>query len=489
MLEETGANNLYLALGSLVWELDGRPLRPAGAHPRRPHADGPHRLLPAGAGRGRVEHAELLPAGEAAPGARLAVPTLTEAVDGTLDLDAALEAMRTALVGHGLPYRVESTADLAILQFAKFRLWKDLDENWADFAENPLVGHLVHEPTEAFEDPARDTGGFADLDDLAAQLPAPADASQLRAIAEADAGRTFVLEGPPGTGKSQTITNLLTHAVAAGKRVLFVAEKRAALDVVARRLDAVGMGMFALDLHDKGSRASMCARRSGWRSSTRSPSTSRASQDGETLRSARRMLARYADRLHHDNAAGLSLYSARTAELTAGTEVEALPVPEPFVANAPEEVLRSVRVALALLPDIADLTRPSLRHLWAFVDSRDRPAGHPDRGRRRRRRGARGVARSRSCPGCCAGRSPPTSSTRWRTSSAARRSVSTSSTRRSPSLDGGDERRPARSRRSPRSVTRASTSARPRCCASRWPTSTWRPRPPRRRPGSAGAAG
>ena len=165
--------------------------------------------------------------------------------------------MRVALVGHGLPYRVESTADLAILQFAKFRLWKDLDEHWADFAENPLVGHLVHEPTEAFEDPARDTGGFVDLDDLAAQLPAPADASQLRAIAEADAGRTFVLEGPPGTGKSQTITNLLTQAVAEGKRVLFVAEKRAALDVVARRLDAVGMGMFALDLHDKGSRASM----------------------------------------------------------------------------------------------------------------------------------------------------------------------------------------------------------------------------------------
>ena len=63
-----------------------------------------------------------------------------------------------------------------------------------------------------------------------------------------------MLEGPPGTGKSQTITNLLTHAVAEGKRVLFVAEKRAALDVVQKRLDAVGMGPFSLDLHDKGSK-------------------------------------------------------------------------------------------------------------------------------------------------------------------------------------------------------------------------------------------
>ncbi|HEY0401329.1 MAG TPA: AAA domain-containing protein, partial [Blastococcus sp.] len=260
----------------------------------------------------------------------------------------------------------------AILQFAKFRLWKDLDEHWADFAENPLVSHLVHEPTEAFTDPARDAGGFVDLDDLAAQLPVPADASQLRAIAEAGAGRTFVLEGPPGTGKSQTITNLLTRAVADGKRVLFVAEKRAALDVVARRLDAVGMGMFALDLHDKGSRASMV--RAQIRLAlehTVAVDEQGLAADEETLRSARRMLARYADRLHDDNAVGLSLYSARTAELTAGTDVEPLPVPEPFVANAPADVLRAVRVELALLPDIADLTRPSLRHPWAFVDSPD----------------------------------------------------------------------------------------------------------------------
>src|SRR5215203_3518180 len=193
--EETGANNLYLALGSLVWELDGRPLR-------SPLVLIPVNLTPLGrTGSYRVTLDE---AGSSTPNYclleklrqvhGLAVPSLTEPADGaTLDLDTALEAMRVALVGHGLPYRVEATADLAILQFAKFRLWKDLDEHWSDFADNPLVAHLVHEPTEAFEDPARDTGGFTDLDELAAALPAPADSSQLRAIAEAGAGRTFVL--------------------------------------------------------------------------------------------------------------------------------------------------------------------------------------------------------------------------------------------------------------------------------------------------------
>src|SRR3954462_46976 len=312
--EETGANNLYLALGSLVWELDGRPLR-------SPLVLIPVTLTPLGrTGRYRLALDE---SGSSTPNYclleklrqlhGLVVPTLTEGADGALDLEAALEAMRVGLVGHGLPYPVEARADLGILQFAKYRLWKDLDEHWADFAENPLVGHLVHEPTEPFTDPARDTGGYVDLDELAAELPVPADASQLRAIAEASAGRTFVLEGPPGTGKSQTITNLLTRAVAEGKKVLFVAEKRAALDVVARRLDAVGMGMFALDLHDKGSRASMV------RAQIRLALEHAVGADeeglaasAEDLRSARRALARYADRLHQKNAVGLSLYSART---------------------------------------------------------------------------------------------------------------------------------------------------------------------------------
>ncbi|MCF6743994.1 DUF4011 domain-containing protein [Blastococcus sp. KM273128] len=369
--EETGANNLYLALGSLVWELDGRPLR------------SPLLLVPvvlAPVGRTGSYRLALDESGASTPNFclleklrqlhGLVVPALSDTAESTPDLERALEAVRVALVGHGLPYRVEATADLAILQFAKYRLWKDLDEHWGDFAGNPLVHHLVHEPTEPFLDPARDSGAHVDLDDLAARLPVPADASQLRAIAEASAGRTFVLEGPPGTGKSQTITNLLTRAVADGKRVLFVAEKRAALDVVARRLDAVGMGMFALDLHDKGSRASMV--RAQIRLALEhavAVDEQGLAADGERLRSARRQLARYADRLHAENAAGLSLYTARTAELTAGTDVPALPVPEPFVANAPAEVLTAVRRALALLPDIADLTRPSRRHPWAFVDS------------------------------------------------------------------------------------------------------------------------
>ncbi len=75
------------------------------------------------------------------------------------------------------------------------------------------------------------------------------DSSQLEAIVAAKKGVSFVLDGPPGTGKSQTITNIIADALSAGKRVLFVSEKVAALDVVKRRLDDCGLGDFCLECH------------------------------------------------------------------------------------------------------------------------------------------------------------------------------------------------------------------------------------------------
>ncbi|GAB3358865.1 DUF4011 domain-containing protein [Modestobacter lapidis] len=374
VVEETGANNLHLALGSLAWELDGRPLR------------SPLVLLPVvlkPASRNGAYRLSLDESGTSTPNYclleklrqlhGLTVPGLAEpAVDGAgIDLDAALQAMRLAVAERGLPYRVEPTADLAILAFAKFRLWKDLDEHWADLTGNPLVAHLTRSPTEPFPDPVS-APVAPDLDELAAAVPVPADASQLQAVAAAAAGQTFVLEGPPGTGKSQTITNLLTRAVADGKRVLFVAEKRAALDVVARRLEAVGMGPFALDLHDKGSRPA--AVRTQVRAALEHAvevDEQGFSADGEDLRSARRALARYAARLHEPNPAGLSLYSAHTGVLAAGDAVPPLPVDASAVAGLGAESTAAVRRALAGLPDVADLARPRPDHPWAFVDTAD----------------------------------------------------------------------------------------------------------------------
>ena len=79
--------------------------------------------------------------------------------------------------------------------------------------------------------------------------PLPADSSQLAAVIAAAKGMDFVLVGPPGTGKSQTIANMVAQCLAEGRTVLFVAEKAAALDVVHRRLVATGLGDAVLELH------------------------------------------------------------------------------------------------------------------------------------------------------------------------------------------------------------------------------------------------
>jgi predicted ATP-dependent serine protease len=76
-----------------------------------------------------------------------------------------------------------------------------------------------------------------------------ADSSQQRAIAAVLADQSRVIHGPPGTGKSQTITNLIANLAAAGRRIVFVAEKKAVLEVVKRRLEEVGLGHLAIDLH------------------------------------------------------------------------------------------------------------------------------------------------------------------------------------------------------------------------------------------------
>ncbi len=319
--EETGANTLYLALGSLVWRLDDQQLRsplvlvPVRLTTRARH--GAYRIELDEAGTSTPNYC-LLEKLRQVHG--LTVPGLAEPVTDAsgIDLDAAFRALRTALADADLPYRVEQTADLAVLAFAKFRLWKDLDDAWEELTRSPLVAHLATTPTEPFVDPAAGSAD-ADLDDLATRCPIPADASQLDAIAAATAGETFVLEGPPGTGKSQTITNVLARAMASGQRVLFVAEKRAALDVVTRRLNAIGLGPYCLDLHDKGAKPATV------RAAVRTALDAHPAGDPqglaaetERMRSAAGTLGRYATRLHDRNGAGLSFYSAHTQSLTVG---------------------------------------------------------------------------------------------------------------------------------------------------------------------------
>lgn len=138
---------------------------------------------------------------------------------------------------------------IGLFSFTKFLMWHDINEHEPQVRAHALLGNLsmnrqllnTEEPLNATEVEARSP--------LELMLPIDYDSSQLVAVAEADRGTSFVLHGPPGTGKSQTITNIIANALFKGKRVLFVSEKKAALEVVQSRLAAIGLAPFCLELH------------------------------------------------------------------------------------------------------------------------------------------------------------------------------------------------------------------------------------------------
>ena len=175
------------------------------------------------------------------------------------DVSAAVDGLKR--------WRVRQWMVLGHFAFGRFAMFADLDPSrWGDPIANALVRSIVSGAEEG-RDPERLPGVPEDyaIDDPEIEAVVPflihdADASQHSALVDVMKGKNLVVQGPPGTGKSQTITNIIANALAAGKRVLFLAEKQAALQVVKRRLDQAGLGDFCLELHsDKSSAKNVIA--------------------------------------------------------------------------------------------------------------------------------------------------------------------------------------------------------------------------------------
>ena len=132
-------------------------------------------------------------------------------------------------------------------------MYKDLERQKWEVTDSPLEGHELLRTLVAGAE-VRGTRFADDYDidqikDRDVLLVTDADSSQHSAVVDVLRGKSCVIQGPPGTGKSQTITNIIAAALYAGKTVLFVAEKMAALEVVAKRLHVAGVEQFCLELH------------------------------------------------------------------------------------------------------------------------------------------------------------------------------------------------------------------------------------------------
>jgi very-short-patch-repair endonuclease len=158
----------------------------------------------------------------------------------------------TERITHKRDWSVKTDIYLGLFSFQKFVMYKDLEVNAEPFSLHRLIRQLVLRSGSQIAGLPSDVREM----ELDAEFPpektfqvVDADSSQLRAIAASSRNYDLVVEGPPGTGKSQTITNLIAQALATNKSVLFVAEKMAALEVVHRRMVEVGLGEACLELH------------------------------------------------------------------------------------------------------------------------------------------------------------------------------------------------------------------------------------------------
>lgn len=167
-----------------------------------------------------------------------------------------LDEIEQALAETGWSIRREAV--LGLFSFQKFVMYRDLLDNEGQITSHPIITALAHNRLSDVLTP--DDSEIPRLDELDDVQPPhtdlsvlDADATQRLCIEAAKRGESFVMQGPPGTGKSQTITNVIADAIGRGKRVLFVSEKAAALDVVHKRLAAEGLDEFCLLLHGEHS--------------------------------------------------------------------------------------------------------------------------------------------------------------------------------------------------------------------------------------------
>lgn len=316
-IEETGANILYLALGQLKWYEHDVADQPRYA----PLVMLPITLHRASTGGGYAYRIELndeplYPNVTLLEKLRTDFGILAEGLDDLpedetgLDIELIFRNFRNAI--RDVPkWEVLDAAALGLFSFNKFLMWKDLQEKADTLKQNRLVQHLIDLPEHSFDaEPLPDSAELDDQlkpDDLLCTRDA--DSSQLAAVCAAKDERTFVLEGPPGTGKSQTIANIIADALSRGRRVLFVAEKMAALSVVRKRLEQDGLGAFCLELHSaKASKKQVLAQIEESLHAPRGGEPSNWQALCEELGTTRDQLNAYIRAMHEPRDTGESLY-------------------------------------------------------------------------------------------------------------------------------------------------------------------------------------
>ncbi len=314
-MEENGANTLYLALGLLKWFETPSSTKPRYA---------PILLLPIEIVRKSAASGYIIRSRDEETMLNI---TLLELLRQAFDITiGGLDPLPTDESGVDVPlifntirrkimaqkgWDVVEQAIIGNFSFNKFIMWNDIHNNTDILRMNKIVASLMSGVVDSSVNQELEIEG--NLDDRFAagdiELPISADSSQLEAIDAALSGKSFILHGPPGTGKSQTITNIIANALYRGKRVLFVAEKMAALEVVQNRLESIGLGPFCLELHsNKAKKSNVLEQLKKTSEVAKKKSSEEYSSEAEQINTVRAEMNAHVQSIHKKYPLGVSLY-------------------------------------------------------------------------------------------------------------------------------------------------------------------------------------
>lgn len=396
-IQETGLNTLYLVLGHLDW-IEAKSSKDARSAPLF--------TIPVTLKKGNldpksqtyiytIEHSGEDLIANASLAARLSrdfdyqLPNIPE----DDNVDSYFEAIESSIKIKFPEWQVRRNATVTFLNFGKLLMFQDLDpERWPaekSLESNSLVQSIIMGGSSGNQNASSDANftGEYDIDaieDVHMDFPLvdSADSSQHSAVIDAVKGKNLVIEGPPGAGKSQTITNLIAASIESGKTVLFVSEKMAALEVVKKRLSKLGLGDFCLELH------SHATKKMGVLDSLKSRLELEATDNEDTLNSViasnnkqRATLTKHAELMNEEwNHTGLSIHAIFSASTRERQHLPAALLKSvnsdlscaDWSQNKRELAYRSAKTLHAAVCRIygeGDLNHPQQQHPWYGVTS------------------------------------------------------------------------------------------------------------------------
>ena len=313
-IEENGANSLFLVLGILKWYESPKSVKPRFA---------PILLLPVDIVRRGGSSGYIIRTRDEEIILNITLVELLKQQfsvnlsglnplpkdDSGVDVKKIFATIRTC-IRNMKGWDVVEESMLGLFSFNKFVMWNDIHTNADKLKENAIIASLMENRIQ-WQDTTPEIDAREidrNLEPIHFAIPVDVDSSQLEAVIESGEGKSFILHGPPGTGKSQTITNMIANALYKGKRVLFVAEKMAALSVVQNRLTKIGLDPFCLELHsNKVTKSHFSSSASeSYRSHSHSVS-SEFESTSKQLFERRKKLIDYMEALHHPPCFRLSL--------------------------------------------------------------------------------------------------------------------------------------------------------------------------------------